>query len=70
MLRDFFARFRKRADDEAIEQEIEREGMTPAERRLTGESIEDLQADNLSELESQTGTSVRHFDDDEEKPRP
>jgi hypothetical protein len=70
VLRNFFDRFRKRADERAVEEEIEEEQMSPEERRRVQTSIEDLQADNLAEFESQTGTSIRHFDDDEEKPRP
>ena len=42
--------------------------MSPGERQV-GESIDDLQADNLAALESQTGTSLEHLDDDPETPR-
>ena len=55
VLRNFFDRFRRRADERAVEQEIEEEQMSPEERRRVHTSIEDLQADTMAELESQTG---------------
>jgi hypothetical protein len=43
---------RGRVRREAIQREIEREGMTPDERRITGEPVEDLAADRFVEQRS------------------
>ena len=48
MLRNFWNRLTGRSKAEAVERELEREQDSPAERRVTGESYEDYQADELS----------------------
>jgi hypothetical protein len=70
VLGNLFKRFRKRGDEQAVERAIAEEQMSPDERLQVGESIDDLKADNVAELESRTGTSSEHFDDDSEAPRP
>jgi len=45
MLRELWNRIMGRSREETVEREIERERGSPSERRLAGESVEDLQAD-------------------------
>jgi hypothetical protein len=69
VLRNLLRRFRRRGDERAVDREIAEEQMSPDERRRVEESIDDLQADNLAELESRTGTSLEHLEDDSKPPR-
>ena len=48
MLRNFWNRLTQGSRSQAVERELEREEESPAERRVTGESYEDYQADELS----------------------
>ena len=47
MLRDFWNRLMQRNRAAAVERETEREQMSPEERRFTGESVDDIQADRF-----------------------
>jgi hypothetical protein len=49
MLRDLWHRIVSRRTESAERREEEREQMSPAERRFTGESVEDHAADELVE---------------------
>lgn len=69
MLDTLLKRFRRPGDEKAVERAIAEEQMSPDEQRRVEESIDDLQADNLAALESQTGTSMEHLEDDSEAPR-
>ena len=58
----------RRERAEAIQREAEREKMTPAERRFTGESVENHQADEFVD-EHLGGIDPERLLDDEEPPR-
>lgn len=47
MLREIWDKIARRSRDAAVEREIERERMSPAERRMTGESVDGLEADEF-----------------------
>jgi hypothetical protein len=47
MLRDLWNRLMQRNRAEAVEREAERERMSPDERRLEEESVDDIQADGF-----------------------
>jgi len=47
MLRDLWKRLVQRAKDARIEHDDERQHMSRSERRLTGESVDDIQADGF-----------------------
>ena len=68
MFGDLWNRLVRRRREEVIERETESERMSPAERRLTGESIEDLQADE-SAGEHLGGIDPGRLLGDDEPPR-
>jgi hypothetical protein len=47
VLGDLWARLMRRRGEATVAHETEREHMSPAERRVTGESVDDIQADEF-----------------------
>jgi hypothetical protein len=68
MLRDVWNRLGRRNREVAVEHEAERERMTPAERRLSEESIDDIQPD-WSATEHLGGIRPERLLEDDEPPR-
>ncbi len=68
MLRDLWDRLLGRERDRAVERESEREQMSPAERRLAEESIDDFQADEFVS-EHLGGIDPERLSGEDEPPR-
>jgi hypothetical protein len=68
MLRDFWNKLMGRERDAAIEREQDLEQMSPAERHFESESIDDIQADAVSE-EHLGGFDPHELVEDDEPPR-
>jgi hypothetical protein len=68
MLRNFWNRLTGARRAEAVEREVEREQDSPAERRLTSESVEDYQADESS-IEHLGGFNPDRLIEDDRPPR-
>ena len=47
VLREIWDKIARRRRDAAVEREVERERMSPEERRMTGESVDGLEADEF-----------------------
>jgi hypothetical protein len=68
-LKDLVDRLRGKRSAAAVEREAEAEQMSPAERRIVGESVEDRQADLAAE-EHLGGFEPDRLLDDEDAPPP
>ena len=68
MLRDIWDRLLGRERDRTVARESEREQMSPAERRLSEESIDDFQADEFVS-EHLGGSDPDRLSGDDEPPR-
>jgi predicted RNA-binding protein Jag len=67
-LKDLVDRLRGKRRADAVEREVEAEQMSPAERRIVGESVEDRQADVAAE-EHLGGIEPDRLLDDDTPPR-
>jgi predicted RNA-binding protein Jag len=68
VLRDLWNRLMRRESAAAVKRETEREQMSPAERRIVGESVEDIQADTFVG-EHLGGVDPERLIEDDEPPR-
>jgi hypothetical protein len=68
MLRDLWNRLLRRERDARIEHDDERQHMTREERRITGESVDDIQADGFVD-EHLGGIDPARLSGDDEPPR-